>query len=73
MLPDPELTRILAQRRLIETQRKARDTGFLRDLRRERTRTPRLTDVVPQPVIEPDPCPPPCPRPAEGAAGWAPA
>jgi hypothetical protein len=73
MLPDPELARILAQRRLIETQRKARDTGFLRDLRPDRTRVPRPTDVVPRPVVDPDPGPPPWPRPEEGSPGWAPA
>ena len=71
MLPDPEIARILAERRRIETERRARDTGFIREARHERPRLRRPAPVVPRPVMDPDPCPPPCPHPAEGARGWA--
>jgi hypothetical protein len=70
MLPDPELARILAQRRLIEAERAAwdhateqeRHTGVVRPA------DPR-NGQAPRPGAGSQPCPPPCPRQARGVAG----
>jgi hypothetical protein len=70
MLPDPELARILAERRRIEAERRSRDAGFVRDARQERRRDGQPRPDMRPPIVDPGPCPP-CPRPAERAARWA--
>lgn len=70
MLPDPELARILAQRRLIEAERAARDHAAEQDRRADVVRPAASRDgQAPRPGAGSQPCPPPCPRTARGVAG----
>jgi hypothetical protein len=70
MLPDPELARILAQRRLVEAERAAWDHAAEQDRHAGSVRPAASSDgQAPRPGAGTRPCPPPCPRAARGVAG----
>ena len=65
MLPSEDMARVLATRRLTETERAARDHGFRRDIRH----APDGVTQRPPPPRRPDADCRPCPERAHGALG----